>query len=119
MRDAESFDWHYRPAEISWKHAKKKEDGDEAGDVERPGQGTSAQDHEEGARDQTPKEVNRDIRYLALTNEFLEVVLKNQADILEQLVQMAKALKILSDWAESNWTEAKIRGPESVVHNPS
>lgn len=97
-------------AEISWNHAKKKEDGDAQGDVELAGQSAPAPDHEKGAGNQA-SEVNRDIRYLALTNEFLEVVLKNQCDILEQLTILAASMKVLSDWAERNWSPAGIRGP--------
>lgn len=106
------------PAEISWKHAKKKE-SDEAGFPQFGGQGAPSANHEEGSSDQAAK-VNADVRYLAFTNEFLEVVLKNQCDILEQLTTLAGSMKILADWAETNWTMTAVRGPETeVVHNLS
>jgi hypothetical protein len=102
------------PAEISWNHAKKKEDDDE-GLAEFGGQGAPKANHEEGSRDQASEKVNSDIRYLAFTNEFLEVVLKNQCDILEQLTILAASTKIMGEWFERNWSETKIRGPETIV----
>jgi hypothetical protein len=109
-RSGSDFCCHRVSAVGSWNHAKKK-DSEEAGGVEFGGQSAPASNHEEGPRDQASEGVNRDIRYLALTNEFLEVVLKNQCDILEQLVRMSKSLAILSEWAEKNWSAKGVRGP--------
>lgn len=105
------FDWHSHTAEISWFHAKKKDDSPEASDAECTGQSSSSQNHEKGAGDQA-SEVNRDVRYLAFTHEFLEVVLKNQCDILEQLTILARSMTVLSEWAENNWSRTHVRGPQ-------
>lgn len=105
-----NFCLHGSSAEISWIHAKKKENNHQTSLAEFGGQSPPAPDHEESPSDQAA-EVNAGIKYLAFTNEFLEVILKNQCDILEQLTTLAGSMKILSQWAEANWSSRGVRGP--------
>lgn len=94
------FSLHDAQLRSSWKHAKKKDGESENGFAEHSGQESSAPDYEKGPGNQEPAPI-ADARFVAFTNEFLEVVLKNQADILEQLVVIAESMSAIANSVES------------------
>lgn len=97
-------------AEISWNHAKKK-DSQANGHTQLGGQGAPPAHNEEGSGDKAPEE--------EVIATYCEILLNNQANELQCLsaIQatldlMAASLKVLSEWAETNWTETRVRGPK-------
>ena len=103
-RVANLFSLHDAQLRSSWKHAKKKDGESENGVSERSGQEPPAPDNEKGPSDQE-SEAPVTPRFIAFTNEFLEVVLKNQADILEQLVVIAESMSAIATSLESKHQE--------------
>jgi hypothetical protein len=98
-------------------HAKKKED-DQDGLAERSGQEASPSNHEEGATDQAAKE-REGLNFFSVSGEFMEIMLKNQSDILEQLRSMAGSMKALVEWAEWDANHRAKVPTEELIHSSS